>query len=77
VAFVHLSAKLGVAWLHSLESETEEHLSKTKFLIGSYNEKEYHNKQSGFLEKLKKESHKTSLLGVVFHHEDLASLACF
>ena len=60
-----------------MESETEEHLSKTKFLIGLYNKKDYQNKQLGFLEKLKKESHKTSLLGVVFHHEDLALLVCF
>ena len=35
---------MGAALLHSLESETEEHLSKTKVLIGSYNLKDYHNK---------------------------------
>ena len=48
VAFVDLSAKLGAAWLHSLDTETEEHQWKTKVLIGSYSEKGYHNKQSGF-----------------------------
>jgi len=40
-----LPTKLGVAWSHSLESETEDHPSKTKILIGWFNENYYHNKQ--------------------------------
>jgi len=38
---------------HSLESETEEHPSKTTIMIGSCNEKDYHNKQQ-ILRKAKK-----------------------
>ena len=47
-----LSTKLGVAWSHSWESETEEHPSKTTIMIGLSNEKNYKKQQ--ILRKAKK-----------------------